>query len=209
MCCSPETRKKILSFMQDKLSSVILEDFYYHNDEELSLEIDCDDWASGASKMVFFYDEFPDLVIKIPLHGDYHDDYYCYAQFAEHEWDYCESESAIYNFAVDAGLETFFAETEYVGTVGDIPIYCSARCSTRIGRYNFKDNNSEDKASALSDGTIGSWYLAVMIDQQGEEKVRNLLDFIDRYELDDFHPGNIGVNSEGTMVLIDYSGYND
>lgn len=96
--------------------------------------------ASGVSKCVFMFPDFPTLVVKIPFTGsgtenedeyDYnepYEDFYC-ASFGcgEHKlkrkWDYCEAETTVYKDAVASGVSDFFAETVCIGEIDNHPIY--------------------------------------------------------------------------------------
>lgn len=96
--------------------------------------------ASGVSRCVFMFPDFPNLVVKIPFTGsgtededeyDYnepYEDFYC-ASFGcgEHKlkrkWDYCEAEITVYKDAVTSGVSDFFAETVCIGEIDNHPIY--------------------------------------------------------------------------------------
>lgn len=107
--------------------------------------------ASGVSKCVFMFRDFPNLVVKIPFSGygtdieedlgseepyeDYsnvdeepYEDYSnaalgCGGHALLRDWDYCEAETTVYNDALRAGVADFFAETVYIGAIDNHPIY--------------------------------------------------------------------------------------
>ena len=98
--------------------------------------------ASGVSKCVFMFKDFPNLVVKIPFTGsgtknedeyEYdnekpYEDFYC-ASFGcgghklKRKWDYCEAEATVYKDAVASGVSDFFAETVCIGEIDNHPIY--------------------------------------------------------------------------------------
>lgn len=96
--------------------------------------------ASGVSRCVFMFPDFPNLVVKIPFTGsgteyedeyDYnepYEDFYCASSgCGEHKlkrkWDYCEAEITVYKDAVTSGVSDFFAETVCIGEIDNHPIY--------------------------------------------------------------------------------------
>lgn len=112
--------------------------------------------ANGVSKCVFLFDDFPDIVVKIPFTGagfedednededeeehDLYEDYSgasmcCGNHRLERDWDYCEAEEQIYQDAALAGVSDFFAETACIGMIDNHPIYVQERASVYYDHY--------------------------------------------------------------------------
>ena len=50
---------------------------------------------------------------------------------------------------------------------------------------------------------------ALFIDDYGIEKANKLFQFLDDYEIDDLHTGNVMISEKtGKIVITDYSGFN-
>lgn len=173
--------------------------------------------ASGCTRMVF-WEEDSDFVYKVAIDPT--------------ECDYSKSEVFIYNHAVDEGLEEFFAwtakaaewETEY----GIVPIYVMRRCecdsdalTNSSYRYAYSEYCREEGYDewALTDEQKDDVDNHVDWDECGDtesilnyiyevygRRASDLIDFIDRYNINDTHAGNWGTYN-GALILIDYGGY--
>lgn len=131
--------------------------------------------ASGVSKCVFMFRDFPNLVVKIPFSGygtdieedlDNEEPYEDYSNAAwgcgDHallrDWDYCEAEATVYNDALRAGVADFFAETAYIGAIDNHPIYIqeiatiySDVCCDYAGKYT-KEERKAYRSKVVSAG---------------------------------------------------------
>lgn len=129
--------------------------------------------TSGVSKCVFLFEDFPDIVVKIPFTGcgeEYDDDIseddteaprdryedFSYAEMGcgghtlNRFWDYCEAETVVYRDAVDAGVDFYFAETMCIGFIDMHPIYIQERATIYYDVYNqygSKYNCSDSRAN--------------------------------------------------------------
>lgn len=178
--------------------------------------------ASGVSKGVLWFDDsdFNDIVFKMPFSGLY--------------YDYCDREADFYQAAKKDNVEEFFAETvylgeakiEYKGDIYELPIYAQERVdmdaddidnalySSFIKNYtedvrNRYDEDSEDYNEAMGEEAIMDAYwsedstsIALGLFDNGA-----LSEFVWREGINDLHEGNIGRRADGSLVMVDYSGY--
>ena len=227
--------------IKDRISKLYLSSLYDEDDnpeiyedehwEDLRWSIKADDVAWGASKVVFWFDDIKDYVIKVPLQGryeDYNEDYqdFCNAypspafgdKYYYASWDYCGAEAHIYSFIKEnyPNLAQFFAATFLIGENDHgVPIYAAENIKGGKGTSaHWKDASdaSENKACLTIDtygscGGLSPHILALMYDQYDENDVDDLMNFILEYHIDDLHSGNIGFNQEGKVVIMDYSGF--
>lgn len=234
--------EKVQELFEDvDISSVVyggcdsFNDYYdYEMLDNFAIEIGAD-CRSGVTKMVFFFDEFPDYVIKIPFRGmscqdedyeiyDKQDFYGADARFKEkniHSWDYCETEARYYKLAIKENVSEFFAGTFFLGMIQDYPIYYSERVERSLedllwdNDTLFADNQSSEIASELCEKygydvtETKSFEEAVgyMVEEYGKEKVDNFLNFIKSNDIVDLHSGNFGIHFDGSVKVIDYSSW--
>ena len=192
------------------------------------------DWVqSGCTKVVLGYDNIPDWVIKIPIFG--YKPYYFdevdkpeedeYIDFCNADYhnigcscnNYCEAEQIYYEQAVDQGLAKFFAGTYFLFYINGIPVYISEWAGNNIFgiRWKFKDTESSDKASflyecsrnTLEKARLHLSTLSYFVDEYGEDDVAELLSFIEFYQIEDLHNGNIGLDRNKKIKIIDYSSF--
>ena len=175
-----------------------------------------DDYALGASKFVIFFDG--NEVIKIPFNGYFYEaendetgEYYTDFRPFEIVKDYCAEEERIYNLAVEAGVEMFFARTHYIGsTVSNTPFYASERVIC-----DYTPSPSQKSVDTLIykyrnfQYAINRTWSAAAIEYYGEELFGKFVAFIEQNGISDLHDGNIGYRKDGAPVLLDYSGYED
>ena len=188
-------------------------------------------WHScGASKCVFNFEEYDDIVFKIPFCGclyvEYDDDtdeyiiedeiceFTCAGDDNVNQWDYCETEAKNYIKAVEAGLEDIFAPTEFIGYSHNVPIYISK--NIKRGSGAFKPQNSErsmNAAVSIKSNTkyyeINDKYLAWYIDKHGETRANELISFLNDNYINDLHCANWRTDDNGDIKIIDYSSWND
>lgn len=187
----------------------------------------------GASKSVFFFDEYPDIVFKIPFMGygdvvwdDDEEEYYydtsdlseCFmnTEYSDNNvWDYCEQEAYVYERAKDYRLEYLFAETIYLCDYNGYPIYIAEKMDEYS--YGDKRNNctkdSLAKARKYTHKPSGQRFdleiIALFITCYGEESFTSLLTFLDNYNIYDFHDKNVGYDKDNNIRLLDYSDFCD
>ena len=113
----------------------------------------------GATKLVIILADC-DFVIKIPFSGSYQEIYqdetdsyeeeyidFENAGFEDCEWDYCKTEVNRYNLAKNAGIEKYFAKTEYIGMVNNYPIYIQQKAEI-FAEVKDLNSYSEEKRSS-------------------------------------------------------------
>lgn len=157
--------------------------------------------TNGASKLAFWEPD-SDVVFKMG--------------FKNFNCDYCEIEAENFLKAREAGLEKFFAKTEYLTTFKGIKVYVSERAEVSYDLLS-SDLYSHLKEEGYEDQEI-SQYISE-IDESNEffeqllpyyvessELIDNLIDFIESNDINDLHYGNIGYLGD-RIVLIDYSGF--
>lgn len=189
----------------------------------------CAEVFAGVSKMVIIPEE-SDFVIKIPFDGQY--DYECHEEddsiecktwypfihagwkFHTSDWDYCDAEVAIYEKAATYKIEEFFLENIQVEEILGRPIYIQKKAvSINEGGNSGKEASPEAKENYCYcrpeyEYMDRDWVEAA-IDYYGLDDVIKLKNFIDEYQLRDFHSGNLGYTSNGKPVIIDYAGWYD
>lgn len=161
----------ILNLFQDcdfNESELLNEDNYYQKIvAKLNNKVKNFDYFNGVSKCVFLFEQYPDIVVKIPFNGgvdyrsysssadgsndyDYYDDsseYSCAdlsivnCKGMRRNWDYCEVEEVLFNRAYKAGVNDYFAQTAYIGEINGYPIYIQERAeiySDSEVKYSYK-----------------------------------------------------------------------
>lgn len=137
-------------------------------------------------------------------------------------WDYCMVEQIRYEKAVDAGLETMFARTHFIGRVGgnEHPIYIQERCNmfdeayctSNKEKYNKRTSKDYEKVDTLRKEfdfhMINDDWILDFIIFFGEELLKKFVDFCFDMNIYDLHDGNIGYH-DGIPCLVDYSSYED
>lgn len=196
------------------------EDWY----EDFCYECGADSIQHGASKLVLFYSQFPQWVVKIPFCGEYTEDIDSFKEFEganrhfpiETDNDYCAGEVYISKQAKLAGLEAMFAMTYFLFELAGTPIYVSEK----VPNSRWSDPHWMDKDSSLDiaesikscrgselDGSLDVEVIAYLVDEYGEEKTYELIDFIASYDITDLHSGNVGFSRDMKIKILDYSGF--
>ena len=197
--------------------------------DNLMYVVKADDVAYGASKVVFWFNDIKDYVIKVPIVGDYNDfdeeyeDYsHAYAGLVEYPdyepWDYCGSEEEIYNHIKtnNPNLAKFFAAVFFLDSNRhNVPIYAAEKVDRTLCHARPVDtsDNSKNKAKDTCNtygyiGGLSRYAMELFYDQYPEEDVNQLFDFIMENCIDDLHGANLGFNKDGKLVIIDYSSFN-
>ena len=177
-------------------------------------KLGCSRYDLGCSKIVLFFDEYPDIVVKIPFDGirdvDYEKDFEVTNE-RHFIHNYCEEELDIWYEAIEANVEEVFAEEAYIGQYRNISLYAAECCA--MNYWYAVDEPSEDskaKAKKITDGIYSevNEYIPTIIEQHGEEFAEKVFKFIEEFEIDDLHDGNVGFKN-GLFKFVDYSSYDD
>lgn len=147
------------------------------------------------------------------------DNQYCVEDFcganSSNGDDYCEAETKVYQWAIDENLEEFFAKTEYLFTTKTgVKIYIQDKVENPDS-YSFNREVSEETKEKYKEITstnnnariLTSDFAKVIIEHYGVEKFVDLINFIGKYGLSDFHSTNVGYDKEGKPIIFDYSGF--
>lgn len=189
-------------------------------EEELRQIVGASWCESGASKIVFGWDNIPDIVIKVPFKGrgifdidentlKSFEDFYCAG--GSDCGDYCAAEANVYAEAKARDLENFFCSTEFICELNGIKYYASTKAK---GYWDVKhpevSEDSEEKAYSTDDGNlyIDVDILSIFYEQNEDEAVEEIINFLQDMDTNDFHTGNLGF-IDGCLVFLDYSGFND
>lgn len=192
----------------------------HQNYQEIADFVGAEDYKNGASKLVLFFDEFPQYIIKIPLFGyaDVDDD--CLDEdvavssdklaYIEYEKNYCEEEAYIYKEAKAKGIEEFFAKTEFLITIEGIDIYYSEKV-VRASKYELQREKLDEAKSLRNyyEIDLASSYIAQMLVYASVDKIKDLLSFIYEYSIWDLIGDNVFIDKEGHVQLVDYSSFDD
>lgn len=146
----------------------------------------------GATKLVIFFNDLPDYIVKIPFQGScqsYYDydeckyavdssmlvpvDELCGAGLEgiitqDNPWDYCETEAKVYELAQENEIEDCFAGTFYLNDYYGYPIYVSEKIQETWyqgdgDKTTPKIHQSEKQAQDLSDKIRVDFYDLNMI----------------------------------------------
>lgn len=166
----------------------------------------------GATKFVIIFDK---EVVKIPFNGMYDYEGDEFTPFIYN--DYCAIEADLYDKAEDAGIEYFFAKTEYAGmTVSRTPYYISEKVyewdsNEKNNRSRKPSEKSIEKAEEFYSNKNSIWidnyWIALAYEYYGEKAVKKFVDFVEDNEISDFHGGNLGIREDGSPCILDYSSY--
>ena len=193
----------------------------YQNYQEIADFVGAEDYKNGASKLVLFFNEFPQYIIKIPLFGCAEVDYDDYLDedatvspdklaYIEYEKNYCEEEAHIYKKAKAKGIEEFFAKTEFLTTIEGIDIYYSKKV-VRASKYELQREKLDEAKSLRNcyDVDLPSSYIAQMLVYASVEKIKDLLYFIHEYSIWDLTGDNVFIDKDGYVQLVDYSSFDE
>jgi hypothetical protein len=174
-------------------------------------------WENGASKVCLC---FPDYVLKTSfvaevVRNDWNDKTKEWEQEFRslEDVDYCEVEYKVYQAAKEKGLEKFFAETMQIG---DSPVYIQEAYEESLDDSWDPDISDEIRARVVNIQNNDPLYqlslrvsdetLMVLINQNSEEDLIALGEFLDRFDINDLHEGNSGW-FHGRLKFIDFCGY--
>ena len=206
-------------------------DFYVDTTsfETLAYNLNADNYDAGATKLVLFYDDIPDYVIKLPIFGYYdewNDKYFefqksnCYCPIEENN-NYCAAECYYTELAYQYKLEDMFIKTEVLTKIHGIPVYISERIDC-INEPWENEYLCEDDAVIYSAQNLYHQYkngldkskfylenLILFIDYYGLKRTNQLIDFILQNNIQDLHNANIGFDFNGDLKIIDCAGFFD
>lgn len=204
----------------DSDSEGVIDRTCYQNYQEIADFVGAEDYKNGASKLVLFFNEFPQYIIKIPLFGcaevddDYLDEDVTVSPdklaYIEYEKNYCEEEAHIYKKAKAKGIEEFFAKTEFLITIEGIDIYYSKKVVS-ASKYELQ-REKLDQAKSLRncyDVDLSTSYIAQMLVYTSIEKIKVLLSFINEYSIWDLTGDNVFIDKDGYVQLVDYSSFDE
>lgn len=160
---------------------------------------------------------------------------YCGALDNNNGSNYCEEAFIRYQQACEYDVNEFFAEIEKVGNWGETPVYVQEKCELFSKRYDeseelFPETKSTHgltrkekreikrlgirKSQVIEYCThnkikVFNWFFQEqLIKQAGASRFLKLMDFIDKFSIDDLHSDNIGYINQ-KCVLIDYASFED
>lgn len=165
-------------------------------------------WSSSYPDAEFIIDNF-DIRANTTL---YHGAKNC-GRFDVPANDYCAAEAYVSKDIpediVDMFCRTFYLFTyEHYGVT--IPVYYSEKADSAYyyGSVDVSQNSRDSAKKYRCAYKFGSDACATFIEQYGEEKVSKLYDFLDEYMIGDLHDGNVMFNSDGKLVVVDFSDFN-
>lgn len=190
------------------------------------------DYHTGATKVVF---ELSNLVFKIPFVG-YVDSLseYKYEELdeedkEEYEWNgwewqashpydrekdpnYCDVEARVYQRAVEWGVEEFFAETARIPNTN---VYVQERykmpvddCGiSTLTQLSWDEGVEILKAYHLDGRNIPVMVASYWFENYSSVQLERLSEFLRAFDINDLHSGNIAIFPDGSVKIIDYSGF--
>ena len=213
---SEQEKQRLIYFLTPRISNIDSNSLYCEDDEEIcEIQdlVEANQINFGCTKLVLFYNDFPDLVIKIPFKGvknydDYEDEYY----YEDFDTDYCALESSNYSKSFSSGINDMFAATYFLANINNIPVYVSEKITCDV---ILKPSNALKTATTLinksdflvNDSRLNPTTVSVFIKDYGLKKVLKLLKFLEENNINDLHGGNVGFNSNNSICFIDYSGF--
>lgn len=135
--------------------------------------------------------------------------------------NYCKTECDNYQYAIESGLDKYFAAMYFCGFVDGIAVYLQERarldeCSFESSMYRYisscypKDEYpDEDEREKYIESAIFGCEVADYVTAFLGEDMDCLIDFLESYGINDLHYGNWGFMHDGRIVMIDYSGFFD
>lgn len=124
--------------------------------------------------------------------------------------DYCQLECAVYEAACLAGIEQYFAKTEWYAEVGGRDIYLQQRVNPleTEKHTDWCDSETSEKCKSLGVRCFNPTWIKDFFDIYGEDEFQKLDAFLKRYHINDLHSGNLGYR-DGLPIILDYSDYNE
>ena len=223
-----EVQQQLIDFLSTKLCfNGELYSHYYDDDycededwyDDIKDQCEADYIEHGASKIVLFYDEIPQWVVKLPLLGEYYEEADSFRYFdgvdrtyPTAEDDYCAAEAYLSQEAEKRGIGDMFAKTYYLFNCDGVAVYVSEKMSFDFySQYNFRDKVHSTSLAIDVHNSFGSIMdssaFARFFDAYDELKVYDLIAFIEDYAIYDLHNCNMGYDENWNIRLLDYSGF--
>lgn len=131
--------------------------------------------------------------------------------------NWCEAEVRTYEEIENAGLEKFFAETDFFTDTGRCLVYIQERTrplphwlSEDDGWYEPQEdwsNLSQEMIESAEDLGICAQLIDALLEEYSSKEVESFLLFCDVEHINDLHSGNFGYSrSSGVPLIYDYSG---
>ena len=127
----------------------------------------------------------------------------------------CQIEANNYKCACARGIEGYFAATYAMGSVNGLNYFLQERVivdeeaiSSSFQEYCCVGDEDEEDMNEIymriCDMDDDERLKAIFGEDEG---ARELVDFVDEFEINDLHEGNYGIRKDGSIVIIDFSGY--
>jgi hypothetical protein len=168
--------------------------------------------AYGCSQFVIIVND--NEVYKIPFNGVTYANYE--DSFELFDRDYADETVALYDAAVEEGVDKVFANTRLAGySCNGYPIYTQTYAKPYLHYCDNPTQPTEDskrKAKKISREKYipftNDWF-ALAIDQFGLDYMIKVLEFIDDFCISDLHRNNYGYTAEGHVIIFDYAGFDE
>lgn len=209
------------------LSMYTDEDSSADNMDDFIMSIGTSSYEYGMSKVVLFFDEYEDFVVKIPVKGcivyEYDEDEWIETEKHEYEnapteskgdWDYCHAEELVYRKAVTRGVEKAFAETRCIGhTRSGYPIYASEKITSYTSNMTKKKQDrffEFIKSAGIICGMLGKYTVSELLNSYPVMFALDVVEFLRVNDIDgDMHSSNYLYDDDGHIVFVDYSDFRD
>lgn len=126
----------------------------------------------------------------------------------------CKAEKSIYEDAIKRGVEQYFTYIDDVADYAGFHFYVSEKVfcdyegfvdkmyKEKLEQYETVEDAEDDGLYATGSSEAVIDYLYSILNKDEYEKLN---DFCEEYGITDVHAGNIGINSCGQVVIIDYA----
>ena len=185
------------------------EDNFYTENPVPSMLASCFDYDKMRMRIEdMYYEEDPSNIFE-PFHGAVLN-----GEMIENDWNYCELEHKISEYAAEEGLGDLFVPTEFLFNYNGYPIYVQKKCEIEHN-FDLSSYSCTEEDKIISNETLphhclgyleGTSWLATALKEYGKEKIDALIDFIIEYNLSDLRDENRGLYN-GKPVLVDYCGF--
>ena len=122
---------------------------------------------------------------------------FCGARNSENDQDYCKAEVELYQSAVAAGMEKYFAKMERICNK-EYPIYCQPLCEMF---HSYREKTTGEEAAEVRraysklkddlDCALSPFWVKDFIEAYGLDEYNKLIKFCFKYSIQDFHCGNL------------------
>ena len=222
---------KLASLTGGILSSLVYDDDCKDEDQDFSYisdKVNAYDCRCGRSKLVLEFYDNDDYVVKIPIKKHVErgivERYDCAFLHDPHDNpdDYCKIEKEMYEVACKSGVEDMFAGTWKIGDIDGYPIYASEKVDYTFEEVDkdwilgeldiefrpFTELDEDIKKMGYKTNMFLSYdAIDLIIQQNGIDKTKELMKFLSMNNITDLHSGNVGIDSDGKVKIIDYPGF--